>query len=287
VTLPAPLSHLAAPPVFIVGVARSGTTWLYDIFAAHPEVGGVFESFLFGSTHGLAKIADQPWWHPDFDRYQRGRAGHEAGLRQLITREELRSDLRELTAGWLARAAPADSGRRFVAAKENEIGDLGTIAELYPEARFVHILRDGRDVSLSQRAAAGSWAPEMRLGRTIFPYARQWARDAAQVREVLAGLGSETYEVRYEELRADQLPVQKAVFDFCEIPCDDALGAEIVERTAFERHEKTGDDKFRRQGRSGAWRSGLGRSGAFLFDLAAGGELVELGYERDRRWWLR
>jgi hypothetical protein len=49
-TLPAPLDRLAEGPVFIFGRARSGTSWVYDMFHAHPQVAGVFESWIFTQT---------------------------------------------------------------------------------------------------------------------------------------------------------------------------------------------------------------------------------------------
>jgi hypothetical protein len=84
---------------------------------------------------------------------------------------------------------------------------LPAIRSLLPEARFLHIIRDGRDVALSLR---GRWfAP----GQDIPTLAGYWSRLVGCARE--AGLGSPSYrEVRYEDLVTDPRPVLESICSF-------------------------------------------------------------------------
>jgi hypothetical protein len=84
---------------------------------------------------------------------------------------------------------------------------LPAIRKLLPEAHFVHVIRDGRDASLSLRAR---WfAP----GQDMPTLAAHWNRLVRSARE--AGMGSASYlEVRYEELAANPQPALETVCRF-------------------------------------------------------------------------
>jgi hypothetical protein len=79
----------------------------------------------------------------------------------------------------------------------------------------------------------------------------------------------------------------RRLLEFCEMPHDDGLVAQIREQTSFERHERRGEDAFRRQGHVGDWRSRLTLLDCIRFERASHGLLAETGYEPGSRWWLR
>lgn len=282
---PHPLDQLAGPPIFIVGAPRSGTTWVLDILAAHPQVGDVFESFLFSSKHGLGAVTTQLSWNSEYAAYQLARTGRGTGVSQLISREQMRRDLRDIAGRWLTSVLESDPSLKYLAVKENEAADLSVIAELFPEARFIHVIRDGRDVSASHRAAAHSWAPEMTLGRrSMYSMAKSWKHRVSDIRGTLAALDNPSTEVRYEQLQRNQECEQQRLFDFCGIRYGRGLEHEILHRSAFERHTVTGSDSFRGTGRSGAWGETFRWFDRWLFMAGAGDALIDLGYESTRLW---
>src|SRR5207302_4815633 len=124
--LPDPLRQLAIGPVFIVGQFRSGTTWVYDILTAHPEVGGAFESRLFTFADGIASL-----FTPRHFEHQVELLGTPHGVGQLITRERLASDVRELASGWLA-AALQPRHRFLVEKTPDHYESMHVIAEIFP-----------------------------------------------------------------------------------------------------------------------------------------------------------
>lgn len=87
------MADLDAPPVFVVGSARSGTTWVLDAYRTHPLVAGVFESKLFARPHGLSGLLHDDHW-----------SGRRSGLGVLTSRDEVVEVVRELASGWLAGA---------------------------------------------------------------------------------------------------------------------------------------------------------------------------------------
>ena len=276
-TLPGPLGQLAAGPVFVVGRARSGTTWVHDMYVAHPEVAGVFESWLFTADQGLLSLLNDATWQKPH-----------TGLAQLMDRPEMIAELRELSANWLARVL--EPHHRFLVEKSpRHYRWMEQIVEIYPEARFVHVMRDGRDVAVSVEAAAKSWAPhwQQSFGRSRFMTARSWGTTIDEIRRRAADLGDRYLEVRFEDLKADHRGGIRHLLDFGGMPTDDGVVDDIARRTDFERQhgDESGEDKFRRGGRVGDWEARFGMTSSLLFEIGAGAQLRRAGYETGRMWW--
>lgn len=286
--LPEPLSQLAEGPIFVVGQPRSGTTWVYDILTAHPDATGVLESWLFTPEHGLAGPASTAHW--DAEKVERYTAltGGPLGLNQLVSRNEMISDVRELASRWLGRALKPH--HRFLVEKSPpHLASVAFIAEVFPEARFVNVLRDGRDVVVSTRAAARSWNPAWRHRRegSVYNAAQMWRHAVAMSRELGSTLGERYLEIRYEAIQEDRPGMVRRLFDFCGMPCDDALLDRVLSETDFTARFAGGEDRFRRAGRVGQWRERFGLLDGLAFELAAGRTLRETGYASTRTWWLR
>jgi hypothetical protein len=281
VPLPAALRQLAVGPILIVGEFRSGTTWVYDMLTAHPETAGAFESWIFTQTQGVAGLLGKGHFHQDVELF--GRAYR---LAQLVDRERLVREMRELTAGWLAEAL--EPHHRFLVEKTPlHYATLPAIAQLYPQARVIHVLRDGRDVAVSTRAAARTWGQGHFRPLPAGAAAARWENAVRTARAEAPRLGLTFLEVRYEDLKAAPREGIERLLAFCDMPHDDALVAHIHDQTDFSRQQRTGQDAFRRQGRVGDWRNELGPLDCRRFERASHGLLVETGYERSRRWWLR
>jgi len=272
-------SRLQAPPIFVVGAPRSGTTWVYEILTAPPVVAGVYESFLFSDHDGVGGLFGEVQW--------RDRQG--VGVGQLVPREELVADLRQLTTQWLGRVIGPE--QRFLVEKSpSHLQVAEVILEILGDARFVYVLRDGRDVLVSSRAAGRSWASEWRRRRLPVELpplraARAWAeahRDAVQLQARLPGGSFMT--VRYEDLRHDPFPWFRKLYDFCGIPYDEELLQQVFEQTDFDRNYSGGEDQFRRGGRVGDWKKSFGLADRIAFEVGSQGALVEAGYESSRRW---
>ncbi|MDW7759177.1 MAG: sulfotransferase [Acidobacteriota bacterium] len=270
-----PLSRLAAGPIFIVGAARSGTTWVYDIFNAHPKVAGVFESWLFTPKDGLGSLFTEAHWPPKF-----------SGLGRLLRREELVRHAREFAETILGHAV-GDEHRYLVEKSPSHLFHIPFIGEIFPASRFIHVVRDGRDVAVSVLDAAASWVPiwKSSFGRSIASSAKAWGDAVRRAQRYGRELGPDRFlEIRYETLRNDPLSQFREMFDFCGIPYDDALLKIIEDKTDFSKNYRGGAGKFRRGGRAGDWKTTFSRKDALVFQAVAGTLLIELGYEHSMDW---
>jgi hypothetical protein len=281
--MPAAFDRFAGPPVFICGSARSGTTWTYDLFDRHPLVCAISESWILTQTHGLTGVFAQSYWDAAARAAWAQRVDVPFGAIQLLSYQDMVRDLGTLAATWLAR--PAQPDHQYLVAKEPL--DVGAAAVLFPTARFIHVIRDGRAVALSMRRAAETWDPTMGPGLPMSFRAEAWRRQVEAIRAHRDELGGRYLEIRYEEMTADINAAIRRLFDFAGIPHDGPLVSRISESTQLTSYDAAAQESGFRGGSRKGRHERLSRREAIGFYRAAGDLLVDLGYERDARWLLR
>lgn len=279
-----PAAPLAINPVFVVGVPRSGTTWIHRMLAMHPQAWGLLETYMFAREGGLgALLRSLP------------RASSEQslelappGLGRIFTRDELVQELRAIAERWLVRGS---DGSPFVVEKSPwHLSDLDLIAEVLPEARFVHVIRDGRDVAVSMAAARATWSRYAQTSgsETVSEVSGLWSDAMLEGERYWASLGERLLEVRYEEVSADPAGACRDLFAHCVMPYDESLVAEIVRATEIGRSDPPpAEDRPVRAGVVGQWRERFGIRDGWSFERRAGEALRATGYEPDRTWWRR
>jgi hypothetical protein len=251
------------PPIFVIGSPRSGTTLLRLMLDAHPRIScGEETHFLrdleaivgrhwgLVSTYGL----EREWWL-----------------------ERIRALYADFQAEVLARSGKA----RWAEKDPTYTLHLPFIEELFPEARYVHLLRDGHDVVASFRDRWG-YTAAARAARS------EWARYVTAARELGRRLPPDRFlELRYETLVAEPETAGRRLFAFL----GEAWDAAVLE---FDPAEHRATDRYRRftakRRADGGdertiYRSRVGTGGASLDPLLRtilrrrhGGLLRELGY---------
>jgi hypothetical protein len=156
------------------------------------------------------------------------------------------------------------------------IGHIDRLAEIWPDARFVHLIRDGRDVALSVMnvpfgpnnawAAARSWAQAIRLGHNA---AERYT--------------DRVLELRYEDLVFEPEREVTRVCEFVGLTYSPDMLA--IERTDRSKVTEDQSDWFTSVWSGittdavGKWRTGLSPRDVEMFESVAGDELRALGYE--------
>jgi Sulfotransferase family len=222
------------PYVFLVGCLRSGTTLLQRIVDAHPQIAVIHETQwvprwyerrvgLTAAGEVTPGLVDELFEH---DRF--GRLDLEPAAVAGLLRDGEPLHYRRFVAELFDLHGRA-KGKRLVGEKSpGYVRHIPTLHELWPEARIVHLIRDGRAVCLSARA----WRKADRiLGR--FP---TWAEDQVTTaalwwewhvrlgREAGLPLGSDRYhEVSYEALVGEPEAECARLCEFLGVPYDDAM----------------------------------------------------------------
>lgn len=246
--------------VFLVGARRSGTNWLQRIICAHPDAVAVpSETHLF--SHGLAPLAE---------RFQHGSAGSPKTAKVFMARDEMLDLLRDVADRVLGGVAEAlQPGARLIVERTPwHAYHLGLISAVYPDARVVHIVRDGRDVTRS--LLSQPWGPT-----TMASAAQEW-RSAVEAAREGSALGARYLEVRYEDLLRDPQGGVGMVFERLGLE----LQPDVVSRVETEAAVKFNADARSPATAAGKWRSELTARDLMTFDEVAGDLLVTLGYDR-------
>lgn len=111
----------------------------------------------------------------------------------------------------------AHGKRRWVEKSPVYTLHLGLIEELYPDAQYIHLVRDARDVVASTRER---WGWRVALGTAL----RKWRLYVTTARAFGAKVGPARYlELRYEDLVADPERKMRSVLEFVGEPWDQAV----------------------------------------------------------------
>lgn len=282
---PTPPEPLPAFP-FVVGEARSGTTLLRVMLDAHPQLSIPPESYF---VSGL---------YPYRSRYERDGsfdlARFAADLTGLHKFRDWDLDADALGAafgssmpgGTYADAIRLLYGTYAAAHDKPRYGDkspgyvarMKLLTQLFPEARFVHIVRDVRSVALSLTEMPAEWGT-----RTVPEGAARWRHRVSRGHTEGTALGPERYlEVRYEDLVADAERELRRMIEFLLLPWDDAVlhyaegglsrvpsGSQAIHGNVASAPKTTRD-----------WRSQMTPEDLEVVEAIAGDVMTEMGYER-------
>lgn len=284
------------PAPFVCGVTRSGTTLLRLMLDAHPEVA------IPGETHWVPKLIKAA---------ERGKQTHDDFADLIIDHkrwgdfhldaEELRARIRQVNppnAADTIRAfylvyAEREGKTRYGDKTPGYIKEMPRIQRVLPEARFIHIIRDGRDVSLSHLRM--NWGPE-----SYAESARLWRNRIRKARKQAPRIDN-YIEIYFEDLVNDTEGALRRVCEFVELDFDPVM-LDYHERAEGRLAEKARElprknrppqpaearlESHRlakeppRSDRIGMWREAMTPDEVAEYEAVAGDLLVELGYELD------
>jgi hypothetical protein len=296
-------------PIFFIGMPRSGTTLMFATFATHPDLGWFSqyqERFpAFPGIAGLARAADLlpgarkgVWRHTEsrslLQRLQiapieawaiwerccgeKFRFEYLEGVR--ATPEEQRRARRAVERTLLLQGKP-----RF-ATKITGPARIEYLSSIFPDALFVHVIRDGRGAAESIMRYP-SWNDTFRMKfpawrgglaeaelaewreRGSSPLelaAMQWRAVVERGRlEAAAHAPGRYHEVRFEDFIADPHPVIETLFGHVGLP-------------SSERTHDYIDDRLEIRDLSASWRGRLSEPETAAVERLCGDLLRELGY---------
>ncbi len=273
---------LRKPLFFIVGGHKSGTTWLKTLLNGHPRVCSQGESCFFDIlSHNVRYGADLYNQQQEQVVYNVFTDAHKDFLH--------RTAMALLISRW-----PSIDDATCIVEKDPNIGnDPSQVQRLYPDAKYIHIIRDGRDVAVSSwfwgtlqspkpkwlDAYADDFHGFVAFWTTTYwmPYVTTWLAFGSQRPECY-------YELRYEDLLREPDHEIAGLLQFLGVDTSRSALDACLEAGAFARlagGRDNGDEdrsSFFRKGIAGDWRNHFDDAALAVFNARAGKLMHVLGY---------
>jgi len=273
-------------PFFIVGCGRSGTTLLRLMLTAHPNLSVPPEGdFLLGLDGQFDDPTDPTWASRFVDAFFSIEKCREWGLEPATLSEGIASlaptSWPELAAVpyWAYLVTHDPEANRWGDKNPGYVSHVPRLLQLYPRARVIHLVRDGRDV-------AQSWLSVHFGPRSLEQAARRWASAVAVGNRIARLHPRSVVEVHYEALVADPEGELRRICTFLGEDFDPAMlgydrlnrerGLVPAHRLAWHANTLGPPDPSR----IGRGRAALSVEDAALFDRLAGPVLEANGYRR-------
>lgn len=297
---------------FIFGHARSGTTLLMRLARLHPDVHCNYQAHFFTRQPLLKSLVNtseaEEWLGRKSNRWNQGR-----DLSPLVLRA---------ASDFILERDAVKEGKRIVGDKSPSSTIHGQavrdLHDIFPDAKLVYIVRDGRDVLVSERfrnfveesrflstqdkriveALRKDHTPFTNGTRSIFTeafirrVARGWVQNVQETTDEGHRLfGDRFFSIRYEDLLAKPFLEMTRVWRFLgvkEIVGDlvEAIRTEMTnnpdEEWQVQRNE--GIASFLPKGQAGNWQRLFMEHDKTLFKKVAGETLVRWKYETDDQW---
>ena len=271
-------------PFFITGLGRSGTTLLRLMISSHPNIAIPYESHFIDDyqkklsnygdlkkRHNLKKLVSDilseetiKMWDHIFSEEQTISRIRERSLRGVL--DAIYSEYAEF------------KGKIRWGDKSDYLDGIPEINAVFPDARFVHIIRDGRDVIKSVNML--NWGPN-----DLIAGANWWAEYVRLGRRLGALLGPDRYiEVRYEDLVTNPVEELTKICHFLEEEFSDKMlhyyqeSKELIPQKRRGQHYNT--DKPLQNSRAFSWKTEMSKVDVQIFDRYAGKILRDCGYEK-------
>ncbi len=297
---------------FIFGHARSGTTLLLRLVRLHPEVHGNYQAHFFTRQPLLKSLVNTPeaeeWLTRKSNRWNQSR-----DLSPLVLRS---------AADFIMERDAAREGKMIVGDKSPSSTIHGQAVRdmhaVYPDGKLVYIVRDGRDVLVSERfrnfveeskflsAEDKRIIADIRKDQTQFTNGSRSIFTETFIRRVAGGwvknlqetedegrrlFGDHYFGMRYEDLLSISFDEMSKLWNFLGVKTvDPSLGEKIKAEMSSNPDEEwqakrnEGIASFLPKGQAGNWSRLFTGKDKSIFKEVAGEMLVKWGYEKDLGW---
>ncbi len=297
---------------FIFGHARSGTTLLMRLVRLHPEVHCDYQAHFFTRRPLLKSLVDSPeaeeWLTRKSNRWNQGR-----DLSPLILRA---------SADFIMERDAARAEKNIVGDKSPSSTIHGQAVRdmhaVYPDAKLVYIVRDGRDVLISERFR--NFVEESKFlntedkriiedlqkdqsrftngTRSIFTetfirrVAKGWVANLQETEDEGKRLFGENYfGIRYEDLLSNSFEEMSRLWKFLGVKEISAMLGEQIQTEMgsnpdeeWQSRRNEGIASFLPKGQAGNWSRLFTEKDKSVFKESAGEMLVKWKYEKNLSW---
>ena len=272
-------------PIFVIGCPRSGTTLLQLMLHSHPRIAVppetrfLIPAYFHRKVYGDMRVAENRRRLAEWIATGKGTKFRELGLdKEEFIEAAVRApgSLGSVLGTAFQAYAQRFAKPRWGDKRPSYFQHVGTIRRLFPDAQFIHLIRDGRDCVASLKEMP--W-----YSGNVYTAVSNWAEAIDYGRRHAAELPPDAYfELRYEDLTADPEGALRALCTFLGEEYDPAMrDPRQVASLAVPAHKVWHRNTHREvtSARVGTWASRLEPWEVSLCETVLGERLTALGYE--------
>ena len=288
--LHANIEKFLAKDLFFIGAhPKSGTTWLQVMLNAHPEISCSGEGHFINRFAPLLETAVKT--HNQLIARKNGSIFREFKPFPLLGQHEFTYLVASAISLMMMRATDFQRARVIGEKTPDNVLHFAQLAAIFPNAKFLHVLRDGRDCVVS------TWFHNLRVNpeetqrryQTMHDFitfmAKSWSSYVDRGLRFQAAYPQRCLTVRYEDMVANPRDAMRAVFQFLSVDVSLAVLRRCVEAGKFETMSggrQPGEENrasFLRQGMPENWRQHLTPEDNKAFLDIAGNVMTRVGYK--------
>ena len=226
-------NRLSEPPFFIIGAARSGTTLLQYMLRSHPEL-----SMPTGESHFFIPFYKRRKEYGDLNKlenihrllsdiykskkqfFQEELHGVNFDTKEFSVKahEEKRNTIPDLFSFIFEENAKGEGKLRWGDKTPYYALHCDMLLEMFPDARFIHLIRDGRDCALSML----NRKKDLKI-HNIYHAAYTWNKYVLTANDFGKRHPECYFEIRYEDILDNPISSMEAICNFLGTPFHDSV----------------------------------------------------------------
>jgi hypothetical protein len=243
-------------PIFIFGSPGSGTTFLYETLCNHRDLAYVTFNMLRAGIHRHSPLIATTLLklHSFMHEDRASISPHEGnafwvkyfGIYEYLTENDYLPSMSDFYKKNIMLVQKISKCSRFVNKNLEHCVRVRLLYRIFPDAKFIHIIRDGRAVAFSihnkkehgvsptmfllslEKILGKKYQPER---SKLFNYALGWGELVKKAREANTFGSNRYYELRYEDLIDRPCLEIKKIIEFCELDWYDEFEKRIPQTT--------------------------------------------------------
>lgn len=266
--------------VFIIGSRRSGTTWTLWLLSNHDSIVGVQHTNLISSFSNVNE-----WWLDEDPYHNSIVTGNDnknkSNLKERISNENFYSHCRHLTDMVFSKAFEEKKDSHIVVESQPEnIDNLDLLVKLYPDAYFLHVIRDPRSVFSSWKSIAKTWSSPDVFKTNPIDFSKRWLQDITSGRSFSQKVKN-YMEVKYEDLQNDGVSSLQDIYKWLGVDSDVERAKKSIDACEIKKLRKKANmpKGFFRKGLHDGWKSELSSSDIKIVEYMLADLMGDLSYQ--------
>lgn len=206
------------PPIFVVGVWRSGTTLLYSLLDQHRDIRLFYESDLPVLWPMFRLRSERKNWVNKWEYWNAGVSRHDLDPARLTGEVRSLAEAFEMA----GREYAAQKGKTRWGCKSPSYYDrMDFLATEFPDAKFVVIWRDPEEIcrSVIKAKATALWFTRPGMTHKALLASQKMKAQVDKVER----MGAAVHQLHFRDLVGNTEPTMRAICEFLELPFDPAV----------------------------------------------------------------